>query len=79
MKIELWESHIPLYKNDGDVPAIHYYPTEKKQGDGAVVIFPGGAYHHRAPHEGERCVPYVQSWAKLLEEWLRLNGFLNQI
>ncbi len=39
----------------GDVK-MHIYEPENKKGDGAVVIFTGGAYARRAPHEAE---PYA--------------------
>ncbi len=36
-----------------EVPTITYYKPDNKTYSGAVVIFPGGGYGHRAPHEGE--------------------------
>lgn len=36
-----------------EVPKITVYTPDVKKGNGAVVIFPGGAYSGRAPHEGE--------------------------
>lgn len=36
--------------------AIHRYTAENKRGDGAVIIFSGGGYSWRAPHEAE---PYA--------------------
>ncbi len=47
----LWEKDTPGYIG-GEIPKITYYPSENKKGDGAVVIFPGGAYAMRADHEG---------------------------
>ena len=35
---------------------IHVYKPKTKKGDGAVIIFTGGAYARRAPHEAE---PYA--------------------
>lgn len=35
---------------------IHIYRPEVQRGDGAVIIFTGGGYSHRAPHEAE---PYA--------------------
>lgn len=32
---------------------IHIYRPEVKRGDGAIIIFPGGGYSWRAPHEGD--------------------------
>lgn len=40
----------------GEDVMMHRYSPEIKRGDGAVIIFPGGGYNHRAPHEGE---PYA--------------------
>ena len=34
-------------------PVIKYYRPKGPKGDGAVVIFPGGGYQFRAPHEGD--------------------------
>ncbi len=36
-----------------EVPKITVYTPDEKKHKGAVVIFPGGAYVGRAPHEGE--------------------------
>lgn len=46
--IKLW--------NDKNSVEMHCYLPEKRRGDGAVIIFPGGGYSHRAYHEGE---PYA--------------------
>lgn len=35
-----------------EVPVIEYYQAENRRSDASVVIFPGGAYGYRAPHEG---------------------------
>ena len=50
---KLYSEHIPL---GGENVMMHRYSPEEKKGDGAVIIFPGGGYNHRAPHEGE---PYA--------------------
>ncbi len=42
--------------NDLDVAKIHCYEPKVKRGDGSVIIFTGGGYSHRAPHEAE---PYA--------------------
>jgi len=47
---DLWNK-VPLECTE--VPKITEYIPEKKLKDCAVVIFPGGGYHHRAPHEGD--------------------------
>ena len=46
----LYEGKIPGFPSE--IPSIiHYAPTEKKS-RAAVVIYSGGGYSHRAPHEG---------------------------
>ena len=42
--------------NDENSIEMHCYEPEVKQGDGAVIIFTGGGYSHRAFHEAE---PYA--------------------
>ncbi len=44
-----------------EIPALTAYIPEQRTHDGAVVVFPGGAYVGRAPHEGE-------GYAKFLAE-----------
>lgn len=41
-----------LWNKNTDV-TVDYYEPYKKASDVAVIIFPGGAYHHLAAHEGE--------------------------
>ena len=43
--IKLWNG-----KNSVEM---HCYMPEKRRGDGAVIIFAGGGYSHRAYHEAE--------------------------
>jgi hypothetical protein len=46
----LYGENIPGFPYE--IPSIvHYVPAEQRS-DAAVVIFPGGGYSHRAPHEG---------------------------
>ena len=47
---ELW-NNIPGKCNE--MPVIKYYKPEHKRSDSAVVIFHGGGYEFRAPHEGD--------------------------
>lgn len=47
--MQLWDNAPGLCE---EIPAIHYYPPAEPAGDGAVVIFPGGAYVGRSLHEG---------------------------
>ena len=49
-KFNLWDSTPGMCE---EVPVITYYQPENKTSDGAIVIFPGGGYSHRANHEGE--------------------------
>ena len=56
--IQLWEN-VPGYVDGGEKPYITYYPAENKKGDGAVIIFPGGGYAKRAPHEGKGYADYL--------------------
>ena len=52
-------SNIP---NDGENVIMHRYSPDIKRGNGAVIIFAGGGYNHRAPHEGE---PYALELNKM--------------
>lgn len=55
MKTNLWNK-MPYKNPDCDfVPEITEYPANSK---GAVVVFAGGAYSHRAEHEG----PVIGEW-----------------
>ncbi len=47
--LNLWENTPGLCE---EVPTITYYQPEKAVSRASVVIFPGGGYTHRAPHEG---------------------------
>ena len=51
-EIKLWEKEPPLYIEGCEIPVMEHYPSDGKS-NGAVVIFPGGGYTHRARHEGE--------------------------
>ena len=46
----LW---IDVPGTQSEVPTLTWYPPMQKAGNSAVIIFPGGGYHHRAAHEGE--------------------------
>lgn len=56
--IQMWEK-IPAL--DGEAPVLEYYPAENRKTDAAVVIFPGGGYSGRAPHEGKGYAEYLNS------------------
>ena len=58
--INLWKNNLPCH-TEGEAPVMHYFAAENKQGDSAVLIFPGGAYLRRAPHEGEGYALYLNS------------------
>lgn len=51
--IDLWDGNAPC---GGGCVEMHCYEPEVRRGDGAVIIFSGGGYSHRAYHEAE---PYA--------------------
>ncbi len=55
----LW-NEVPGY-NGGHIPTLEYYKAKEKKGRGAVVIFPGGGYTHRAVHEGAGYAEFLSS------------------
>ena len=59
--IKLWHSDVPGYAEGEEIPVLNYYPAENKRGDGTVLIFAGGAYRLRSPHEGEGYAKYLNS------------------
>lgn len=56
--IQMWDK-VPALT--GEVPVLEYYPAENKKTDATVVIFPGGGYSGRAPHEGKGYAEYLNS------------------
>ena len=56
-EIRMWEN-IPGPTN-GAQPALEYYAPTAPAKDAAVVILPGGAYTHLAPHEGKGYAEYL--------------------
>ena len=58
--IKLWDA-VPGFVEGQHEPILEYYPATVKKGDGAIVIFPGGGYSHRANHEGEGYALYLNS------------------
>ena len=58
----IWPADAPALQDgiaDGFIPTMDFYPSETplpdpERGRPALVIFPGGAYVNRAPHEGLR-------------------------
>lgn len=55
----LYEGAIPGDLPGGVHPTVTYYAAEHKRTDATVVIFPGGGYSMRAPHEGEGYALYL--------------------
>ena len=49
---------IPLYEKTPDSPLMHCYFPSIRRGDGAVIIFSGGGYKTRVPHEAQ---PYASA------------------
>lgn len=57
--MNLWGDKIPYYMAEEEfIPTIEAYQAQSK---GAVIIFPGGGYGMRAPHEGETIAKWFQS------------------
>lgn len=61
--IELWECEVPGYdKNLSDeLPSLVPYVINNNKTNGAIIICPGGGYHHRAEHEGEPIALWLNS------------------
>jgi acetyl esterase/lipase len=59
--LKLWEC-VPGYIDGAECPVLEYYPAENKKSRGAIVIFPGGGYSHRAIHEGEGYALFLNSY-----------------
>lgn len=59
--VMLYENTPPLHIEGEEIPLLHYYATEHKRGDGAVLIFAGGGYAWRAPHESEGYAEFINS------------------
>ena len=54
--MNLWGEIMPFENKESDfVPQITEYPASSK---GAIVVFAGGGYGHRAEHEG----PVIGEW-----------------
>lgn len=56
--MELWTKTPGLCE---EIPTLDYYPAANKTSDAAIIIFPGGAYARRAPHEGAGYAEYLNS------------------
>ncbi len=62
MNITLWEENIPFFTPEYDTPnSMTAFLTPTYYPHPAVIIFPGGGYAGREPHEGEHIAQYYQS------------------
>ena len=53
MELKLWNKKIPFEIEEGETPnCMTTYFIETDKSLPCVVVFPGGGYHKRAPHEG---------------------------
>ena len=54
-KMRLWPNSIPLWNDadDREQPWLEFYPHADGGTRGCVLVFPGGGYGMRAPHEAE--------------------------
>ena len=60
--IKLWDGEIPYFKEDAETPnTMTFYPVSTWHALPVVVIYPGGGYGHRAPHEGGAIAEYYNS------------------
>ncbi len=50
-----------LWQNGEHPTEMHFYEAKDKKSDAAVIIFPGGGYHHRAEHEGKGYAEFLQN------------------
>ncbi|MBQ8187292.1 MAG: alpha/beta hydrolase [Clostridia bacterium] len=56
--IQMWDKVPGLCE---EVPVLEYYPAENRKSDATCVIFPGGGYARRAPHEGQGYAEYFNA------------------
>lgn len=67
---------------DASVNIINTYEYVKKLKELSVPVelhvYPFGAHGLGLANEGARTVPHVQSWAPLMESWLKLMGWIDQ-
>ncbi len=55
---KLWDNVPGLCE---ETPVLEYFPAENKKSTATVVIYPGGGYGMRAPHEGAGYAEYFNS------------------
>jgi len=56
--VKLWQNTPGLAE---ETPVIEVYLPENKKSDAAVVIYPGGGYAKRAPHEGKGYAEFLNA------------------
>ena len=62
MELKLWENEIPYYTENAETPNLMTtYLLETDKPLPCVVVFPGGGYRARAPHEGGPFAEYFNS------------------
>ncbi|WP_456276440.1 alpha/beta hydrolase [Bacillus sp. AK128] len=63
MKNVLWPEGVPLSSKDYDdeLPILTPYLLKSSQLHGAIIVCPGGGYHHHAAHEGEPVARWLNS------------------
>ena len=58
----LWTESVPLFSSEDEfIPTITPYLIDPKEKHGAIIIFPGGGYQHRAHHEGEPVAEWLNT------------------
>ncbi|MCF6174940.1 MAG: alpha/beta hydrolase [Victivallaceae bacterium] len=61
-RIDLWPGDVPASAGDDEFrPYIEFYPAAVEEPVGAVIVFPGGGYSHRAAHEGQPVAEFFNS------------------
>ena len=61
-QISLWGDNVPYLDIGADTPnTMDFYPTPTWHPAPCVVVFPGGGYVHRAPHEGGPIAEFFNS------------------
>lgn len=63
MIYSLWTGKIPFLESgdEDNKPILAFYPASNNTSRSAVIVCPGGGYHHRADHEGEPVAKWLNS------------------
>lgn len=62
MTNRLWTETVPFLSSEDEfTPTIVPYLLDRKDKHGAIIIFPGGGYQHRADHEGEPIAKWLNT------------------